>query len=147
MKRLNDKEENDNDYYNRRKKSDFGSQQIVRIICALAYFGTLFWIPLVLWPREQMARRISNQGLWSFISVLILIILYHIMEFVYKIIAHTPISFISNPLSLMNKMLLIFSIIYLVIKNWENAMALIKGNKVKGILFFDEYPLIKYHQK
>lgn len=118
-------------------------KRLARTSCALAYFGTLFWLPLVFCPRDKNARYCANQGLWSLLTAVLAFFAVRTTKMLCAFLAAGPLSFLANPLTVCSTMLFLFLMLYLVVMCWKNAMAVRKGNAPQPMLFFNSCAIIR----
>lgn len=119
------------------------SGRVARTACALAYFGTLFWMPLVFCPRDKNARTCANQGLWSLLTALFAFFLLKMIKALCAFLIAGPFSFLANPLTVLSTMLFLFLMLYLAAMCWKNAMAVRKGIAPAPMLFFHSLAMIR----
>ncbi len=119
------------------------NNRLAKASCALAYFGTLFWMPLVFCPGDKKARRCANQGLWSLLTAAFAFFVTRTIKMLCAFLAVGPFSFLVNPLTVCSTMLLLFLMLYLAAMCWKNAMAVRKGDAPQPMLFFDSCAIIR----
>ena len=116
---------------------------LAKISCALAYFGTLFWMPLVFCPNDRNAKSCANQGLWSLLTAFFAFFFMRIVKTIGLLLIKTPLSFLVNPLLAFSTMLFLFLMLYLVVMSLKNAMAVRNGSTPQPMLFFNSRPIIR----
>lgn len=119
------------------------NSRFTRTSCALAYFGTLFWIPLVFCPKDKNAKCCANQGLWSLLTSIFAFSAARIIKMLCTFLTASPFSFLANPLTVCSTMLFLFLMLYLVTMCWKNAMAVRKGKTPRPMLFFNSCAIIR----
>lgn len=119
------------------------SNRLARASCALAYFGTLFWMPLVFCPKDRNAKYCANQGLWSLLTAVFAFFAVRVIKLLCAFLAASPLSFLANPLTACSTMLFLFLMLYLAAMCWKNAMAVRKGRTPQPMLFFNSCAIIR----
>lgn len=114
-----------------------------KLCCELAYSGTLFWLPLLICPKEKMTKFCANQGLWALILSVLACWIIQIAEAVNSIFAGTLIGVVSGGIYSLLFLVFLFFMVYLFINCVRSALAIHRGEKPGAILFFDKFAIIK----
>lgn len=108
-----------------------------KLWCSLAYWGFLFWLPLIACPKYRFARISANCGLWV-------------------LIVSTPLAFGINMMQrIINygfayKLIYVFALIvfigFMAHMTWgciKSIMAICRGTEAPSVMFFTKIRIIK----
>lgn len=114
-----------------------------KLCCELAYSGTLFWLPLLVCPKEKMTRYCANQGLWALILSILACWIIQIADGVNRLFTGTLIGIVSGGIYSLLFLVFLSFMVYLFINCVRSALAVHRGEKPGTILFFDKFAIIK----
>lgn len=118
-------------------------EPIGKLGCELAYIGTLFWLPLLVCPKEKLARRSANQGLWILILSTVACVLIRLLGSVNSLLAGSIPGIIFGAFYALAFLLFLGFMFYLAFQCVRSALAIHRGETPDGILFFDRLPIIR----
>ena len=114
-----------------------------KLCCELAYGGTLFWVPLLVCPKEKYARYCANQGLWVLILSVAACSLVRILGALNELfLGSLPGILLGGIYSFVFLLFLAF-MLYLLWHCVKNALAIHRDEEPEGILFFDRIRMIR----
>lgn len=111
--------------------------------CELAYFGTLFWIPLLLCPNSRNAKYHANQGLWLLILSVLACTVVRILSAINSFFAGSILGAFSGAIYALAFTVFLFVMFYLSANALVRILAIHRGEQAKSILFFDSLRIIK----
>lgn len=114
-----------------------------KLVCELAYMGTLFWLPLLLCKNRKAARYHANQGLWILILSCLLCWIVQIVGIIKKIFTVGLFRWIFGGCYFTAFMAMHLSLLYLAAQGLKNVFAIHRGDTPDSILFFDEKAIIR----
>ncbi|MFA9378300.1 MAG: zinc-ribbon domain-containing protein [Lachnotalea sp.] len=114
-----------------------------KLCCELAYFGALFWLPLVFFPKEKNAKYYANQGLWILILSVVSCWGIRILGMINRIISGSILGIIFGGIYSLIFILFLIFMFYLFVNCLKSAMRVHRDEIPDSILFFEERAIIK----
>lgn len=114
-----------------------------KLACELAYTGTLFWLPLLLCPKEENARYHANQGLWVLILSTIACSLIRGLGMLSQGLSGSIIGIFAGGLYSLVFIAFLVVMLYLLWNVIQSAMRIHREKEPVSILFFQRCSIIK----
>ncbi len=114
-----------------------------KLMMELAYTGTLFWLPLLVCPKEKDAKYHANQGLWVLIVSVISCNIIRLLSAVTGWMSGGILGFLMTGIYSLVYIAFLALMMYLLWNVWQRAMRIHSSQDPEPILFFDDYRIIK----
>lgn len=114
-----------------------------RFLGALAYTGTLFWLPLVLCPQEKYARYHANQGLWLLILSVLGCTAIRLLSALNRMLAGGLPGAVFGGIYSLLFLGFLFGMLFLLWSAVTRVMAIRRGEAPRPILFFARAAILK----
>jgi len=114
--------------------------------CQMAYFGTMFWMPLLLTHKSRRSRFCANQGLWTLLLAFACMTGLKLLRWICFAAAGGALGILGGGIYSLTFMLILFFMIYLVAHCIQSARALHRGEDPDPFLFFEEKAIIRYRE-
>lgn len=114
-----------------------------KLCCELAYFGTLFWLPLVFCPKEKNAKYYANQGLWILILSVASCWGIRILGIIDSLVSGTIFGIIYGGFYSLISILFFIFMLYLFTNCLKSIKCVHRDEIPESILFFEERAIIK----
>ncbi|MGE4540659.1 MAG: zinc-ribbon domain-containing protein [Bacteroidales bacterium] len=111
-------------------------------LLAMAYLGTLFWIPLVFRKQSEQARYCANQGLWILILATSACLVINLLGVIRDITSAVAGGLIFNSLYGLIFMAFLAFMAFLSINAFSQMFRLYRNEQLRPIWFFDEHRII-----
>ena len=114
-----------------------------KVFCELAYTGTLFWLPLLLCPREKYARYHANQGLWLLILSAAGCTAIRLLSALNRLLAGGLLGAVFRGLYSLLFLGFLFGMLFLLWSAVTRALAIHREEAPRPILFFEQAAILK----
>lgn len=114
-----------------------------KLCCELAYSGFLFWLPLLVCPKDKNTRYCANQGLWVLIISVLACWLIRIFGMVNDMLTDTLIGVVVNGFYCLVFIVFLALMGYLVLNCFKRAMEIHRDKTPASILFFEDRAIIR----
>ena len=114
-----------------------------KLCCELAYSGCLFWLPLLVCPKDKYSRFCSNQGLWVLILSVTACTIIRILGRIDGLLAGELLGVFSGAAYSLMFIVFLGFMFYLFWQCLMGALAIHHDKKPDSILFFEDMKLIK----
>lgn len=118
-------------------------ESLNKLVNELAYSGVLFWLPLLISPKERHARYHANQGLWVLILSVIACTGIRVLGAVNRWLEGGVMGIISSGIYSLIYIGFLFLMLFLLWNVIVRAMDIHNEKEPKSILFFEQISLIK----
>lgn len=113
------------------------------LCCELAYTGTLFWLPLLVFPGSKEARYHANQGLWLLILSVAGCTGIRLLGFIDNLLAGTLVGTVFHGVYALAFMIFLAGMFFLLWNALTSALKIHRGNRPRPILFFARAAIIR----
>ena len=117
-------------------------EPIGKLGCELAYAGTLFWVPLLICPKEKHAKFCANQGLWVLICSVAACSMIRILGALNELLSGKIFGILFGGVYSLLFIAFLFLMLYLVWQCVKNALSIHRDEEPSSILFFDKVQII-----
>lgn len=114
-----------------------------KLMCELAYTGTLFWLPLLFCPDEKDAKYHANQGLWVLILATIACGGIRLLSMITQLAGGGIVGILMGGIYSLIFIVFLFVMMYLLWKVYQSAMRVHNDREPESILFFEDHSIIK----
>lgn len=114
--------------------------------CQMAYFGTMFWMPIIFTHKSRRAWFCANQGLWTLILAIGSMEAMKLIRWIRWKSIGGIVGVIGGGIYSLVFMLLILFMLYLAAHCISSVRALQKGKDPEVFLFFEDKPIIRYKE-
>lgn len=114
-----------------------------KLLCELAYTGTLFWLPLIACPDEKNAKYHANQGLWMLILSVVACTGIRFLSAINKLLSGRLLGVAFGGIYSLVFIVFLMGMLYLLWCAVDRAMGIHRDEAVKPILFFEKAPIIR----
>ncbi len=114
-----------------------------KLMLELAYTGPLFWLPLLVCPREKDAKYHANQGLWVLIMAAVACTGICLMSMLTSWVGGGIAGILLGGIYALLYIVFLMAMLYLLWSVYDRAMRIHGNKKPHSILFFENHPIIK----